>query len=284
MTACASVCWGRLEQQKVRCIREEGHDAAHTDGCLEWETKPPCPTCIDGTGILLDVENEPSNCPTCRPSYEELKAKVEKLGHEVEARKEWEEAAKMLRASWEAEKKVSADAHKLGYAAAVVDVVGILSVWRPCGPTPQDPLQGLCSACSEGQFGCPNEVLDDAVAKIQAAAPGSLGLVEEAMADRKDVIHSLRSIAAILDGDGGHRQDEDASFQATVERIHLLVCDMRAALSYAERAPGIIENAANIIDEETDHIDEEESDEIRNYASQLSKMLEKVALSPTEGS
>ena len=168
MTACSSVCWGRLEQQKVRCIREEGHDAAHTDGCLEWETKPPCPTCIDGTGILLDVENEPSNCPTCRPSYEELKSKVEKLERELEARKEWEQAAAMFRASWEAEKKVSADAHKRGYAAAIVDVTGRLRHDRPCRPyNPEDPTACLCVACDEGQKGCLNDILDEAALKIE---------------------------------------------------------------------------------------------------------------------
>ena len=192
---------------------------------------------------------------------------------------EWKEAALMFRTSLEKEKEVSATSHKLGYATAIVDVVGWLRNDRPCRPcNPEDPTASLCVACDEGQKGCLNDILDEAALKIEAARPGSLALVEAALYDRRDAVVALRNIAAILDGDGGHRQDGDASFAATVERIHLLVCDMREALRYAERAPLIIAEAATEIDDATNRSDTEDLDEIRDYAGQLAKMLAKVAL------
>ena len=262
MSKCSSVTWGRLEQAKVRCVLEEGHGLEHTDGCLTWNTKLPCSGCGDGTGILVDMENFATNCKVCNPSYEE-----------------WEAAATMFRASWEKEKEVSATSHKLGYAAAIVDVVGWLRNDRPCRPcNPEDPTASLCVACDEGQKGCLNDIIDEAALKIEAARPGSLALVEAALYDRRDAVVALRNIAAILDGDGGHRQDGDVSFAATVERIHLLVCNMREALRYAERAPLIIAEAATEIDDATNRSDTEDLDEIRDYAGQLAKMLAKVAL------
>lgn len=306
MAKCLSVTWGRLERAKVQCRLDEGHDGEHTDGCLSWKTEPSCSGCGDGTGILVDAENHASNCLVCNSSYEDLVSKVRKLERELSLQKtiasaagvsallghncppttvaeEWEQAARMFRASWEKEKEVSATSHKLGYAAAIIDVVGWLRNDRPCRPeNPEDPTARLCIGCDggrkddlndEGRKGCLNDILDEAALKIEAARPGSLGLVETAMADRRDAVQALRSIAAILDGDGGHRQDGDASFAATVERIRLLVCDMREALRYAERAPLVIKTAADIIEEETGEAD----DEIRDYAVQLAKMLAKVA-------
>jgi hypothetical protein len=301
MSRCPSVEWDAIGQSKIRCDIEEGHASLHSGGALRWETKAPCPGCGDGTGVRIDVENYAADCPVCAPTYEDLKADVQRLKGELSLQKtlaaaagvsallghncppttmaaEWEEAARMFRASWEKEKEVSATSGKLGYAAAIVDVVGKLRAERPCNPT--DTEKGRCLACvgmGDGCCDCSNVVHDEAAEMIAAMAPGSLALVEEALYDRCDAIVALRNIAAILDGDGGHRQDGDASFAATVERIHLLVCDMREALRYAERAPLIIAEMATDLDDAMGRMNTGDLDEIRDYAGQLAKMLAVVA-------